>query len=62
MRTTSGGGGSSLGPQLCPRPLSDARDEDNEFTLFRAMLIGGTASVILWGICIVVVLILRSKG
>lgn len=62
MRTTSGRSESPLGPRLCPRPLRDPRDDEDEFTLFLAMLIAGTISVILWGVGIVVLLIIRTKG
>lgn len=62
MQTTSGDPRSPLGPQLCARPISPADESDDGISAFRGMLIAGTASIILWGICIVVVMMLRSRN
>jgi hypothetical protein len=62
MPTTSPDGQSPLGPQLCSPPIPLLQSEDDGITLFRGMLVAGTASVIFWGVCIVLVMMLRSRS
>lgn len=62
MHTTSGDDPSPLGPQLCVRPVSFANQSDDGITVFRGMLIAATASIVLWGVGIVIVMVLRSKS
>jgi hypothetical protein len=59
---TSSGDQSPLGPQLCSEPIRLQPSHDDGMTAFRGILIAGTASIVLWGICIVVVMMLRSRS
>jgi hypothetical protein len=62
MRAISKNGQSPLGPQLCPRPIQLEKSDDDGISVFRGMLIAGTASIVLWGIFIALVMMLRSKS
>ena len=63
MQTTSGEDRSTSGPQLCARQPSIVQDDDDDgVVVFRGMMIAATVSIILWGIGIVVVMMLRSRG
>lgn len=62
MHTSPRDGNSPLGPQLCSTQGGCQSQDDDGITAFRGMLLAGTASIILWGICIAVVMMLRSKS
>ncbi len=59
MHTPSDDNGAPLRPQLCAQPVAFPPKSDDGITMIRGILVAGTASLILWGIGIVAVMLLR---
>jgi hypothetical protein len=62
MPTTSHDDKPQLSPQLCIPRIHAPHQNDEGITAFRGMLVAGTASIVLWGVCIVLIMMLRSRG
>lgn len=60
MYTSPGNEDPRLGSSICLGPIGLQCDDDDGMTLFRGILVAGAASLLLWGICIVTVIMLRS--
>jgi hypothetical protein len=62
MTNSSGFDESPLGPQLCPPPAQLKPADDDGITAVRGMLIAATASIVLWGLGIVLVMLIRARS